>query len=139
MILSEELFEDDLDGMLTNIISVDEFESKITEDAIVIAFYSKNEQAAEDLAIFLERSSIENILDSEVSNTPNENAEYLIFVEINKNNFIETFNEVLNLVHKLNKIEDWKLKNIRLASKLIPLTDKNLNILYKKIRREQNE
>lgn len=139
MILTEELFEDDLDGMLTNIISVDEFGSKISESAIVVAFYSKNEQAAEDLAIFLERSSIENILDSEVSNTPNENAEYLVFVEINKNSFIETFNEVLNLVYKLNKVENWKLKNIRLASKLIPLTDKNLNILYKKIRREQNE
>lgn len=139
MILLEELFEGDLNGMLSDIISVDEFVSKIDDDTIVIAFYSSDEDAAEDLAIFLERSHIENILDSEVSTTPNRDAQYLTFVEIANKHFIETFKEIIELVSYLNNNKKWKIKNLRILPKLVPYTEKNIKILYKKIKDENDE
>ena len=80
--LLENLFAGDLDGVLHPVISIDDFESKIDENTIVIAFYLKNEESAEDLSVFLERSAISRILDTEVSSSTNKNGDYIVFVEL---------------------------------------------------------
>lgn len=84
MNLNEGLRPNDLRGMVKNIISVDEYQSKIDERAIVLAFYVSERQAAEDLNRFIQKSHVE-LLDSEVSAAPDQKGNYMVFVEMAMN------------------------------------------------------
>lgn len=141
LLLLENLFEGDLHGMIRPVISIDDFESKIDENALVLAFYSKNFDAAEDLAVFIERSSITKILDTEVSINTNKENDHLIFIEIDISNkkisdIATTINDVLKVANRLvGKDTEWRMKNNRiLGKKLYKFTEENLIKLLKKLK-----
>jgi hypothetical protein len=144
-LLFENLFNGDLADMIRPVISIDDFESKIDDEVIVIAFYAKNDESAEDLSVFLERSKLDQILDTEVSSTPNKDGDYLIFVELDVKT--STISEVADLIIEISKIaalltdeQDWKIKNIRfLKNKVYPATETNIKILLKKIKEEKRD
>jgi hypothetical protein len=144
-LLLENLFTGDLDGMILPIIAIDDFESKIDDKVIVLAFYVKNEEAAEDLSVFLERSANKDILDTEVSNTPNKDGNYLVFVEIDtKNKSINDLCDIIchikEIATRLSDTKSWKIKNIRmLKKKLYPATEGNIKALLKKIKEEAKD
>ena len=79
------LRHEELNGMILPLISVDEFEPKsgTVEEVIVVAFFAKDELPAYDLDDFLDKSVVE-FLDSEVSPNPNEDGQYLVFVEFKR-------------------------------------------------------
>jgi hypothetical protein len=140
LLLLENLFEGDLDGVIRPVISVDDFESKIDTNALVIAFYSKNYEAAEDLAVFIERSSIKRILDTEVSINTNKEGDHLIFIEVDITNL--KYNEIGDIINDILKVANrlvgrdtvWKIKNNRLlGKKLYKFSEEGLNKLLKKI------
>jgi len=142
-ILLENLFRGDLKGVLKTVISIDDFESKIDEDALVLAFYCTDEDAAEDLAVFLERSSITQILDTEVSTSTNKDRDYLVFVEINKVKDYEimkkTIDKVLALCNIMIDIDEpnWRVKNMKyLGKKLAKYNDHNMKIILTKVLKE---
>lgn len=141
-ILLENLFEGDLAGVIRPVISIDDFESKIDENTMVLAFYSKNFEAAEDLAVFIERSHFDRILDTEVSINTNKENDHLIFVEIDVTNL--KLNEISKIIIEIQKIASrlvgrdtkWKIKNNRIfGKKLYNLTEdgllKLLKLIYK--------
>jgi hypothetical protein len=139
-LLLENLFEGDLDGVIRPVLSIDDFESKIDENALVLAFYSKNFEAAEDLAVFIERSHIDHILDTEVSINTNKENDHLVFIEIDISNLDHTeigklISEILKIAARLvGRDTKWKMKNNRiLGKKLYNFTDDGLNTLLKKI------
>lgn len=140
--LLESLFEGDLEGMIEPVLSIDDFESKIDSNVIVLAFYVKNENAAEDLAVFLERSNNENILDTEVSLTPNKDGEFLVFIELDiKQHDIDTIfkniQKIIELTMILTGKLKWRIKNNRiLKNKLYKYNEQNIKALVERVLRE---
>ena len=139
--LLENLFEDDLKNMVEPVVSVDDFESKIDDQTLVIAFYVKNDSAAEDLSVFLERSRFEYVMDTEVSQTTNKDGDFLVFVEMDaKEKSIDQIStqtlEITRIASILvGKNTKWRLKNNRvLGTKTVPLTENNIKVLLNKIK-----
>jgi hypothetical protein len=142
-LLLENLFRGDLKGILKTVISIDDFESKIDDDTLVLAFYCTDEDAAEDLAVFLERSSVDAILDTEVSSSTNKDRDYLVFVELNKSDDYRIMKDNIDKILKLCNImididePNWRIKNMRyLGKKLAKYSDNNMKIILSKILEE---
>lgn len=126
-IIKEGLFENDLMGLVLPLISVYEYEPKIEEDAIVIAFYVKEAPAAEDLSVFIEKSAIKGIIDCEVSSAPDEDGHYLVFVEMSKDITATTIMDVVKLIKYLCDVKNWKFEAYRLP-KTYDLTKKSIEL-----------
>jgi len=108
--LKEGLKVGDLKDLINPVLSIDEYESKIDEDAIVVAFsvMSTVTRPADDLSEFIETGKNE-VLDTEVSSGPDENGYYLLFVELPRNKtFIYNLKRVLDSLHSLSLVEEWK-------------------------------
>lgn len=119
MKLSEGLFAGDLDGVIHPVIQIDDFVSKIDDKTLVIAFYSKNPEGADDLATFLEKAAIKEILDTEVSNGINKDGDHLVFVEIdntenNVDKLVQIIDRIVSVASRLTDTNEWRIKNMRL-------------------------
>jgi hypothetical protein len=102
----------DLHGTVLPLVSIDEFEPKAgnTHDVIVVAFYLIDEDPAADLNTFIQRGFVDS-LDVEVSPNTDEDGNYLVFVEMSRddtfpNKFQALVKDVENVAGKL----DWKVK-----------------------------
>jgi hypothetical protein len=131
-IIKEGLFENDLMGLIIPLMSLYEYEPKIEEDAIVIAFYVKEANAAEDLSVFIEKSSIDGILDCEVSSAPDEDGDYLVFVEFSKNVKSSSVMSVLKIINHLCDVKNWKFEAFKLP-KTYDLTEKAIDLYLNSI------
>jgi len=108
--INEGLRVGDLENLVSPKISIDEFESKSGSDdeILVVAFYVKDDQPADDLATFIERGA-HKVVDTEVSPAPDDDGHYLVFVEINKDeNAIQTVLNILKDLKQLVDIEKWE-------------------------------
>jgi hypothetical protein len=126
--ISEGLKRDDLDGMILPMISIDEFNSKINnEDVIVVAFYSFEEDPAHDLSNFIERSP-HAVLDTEVSPAPSKEGYYITFVEVKRNAaFVDLLLNILQEVNNLTNVHEWQFTSYDLPpGKLMSVNAANL-------------
>lgn len=115
----------DLEDLILPLISVDEYESKIDEEAIVIAFYVAEHGAAEDLNRFLQRSAVE-LIDTEISPAPDAQGYYMVFIELLKNNMLpENVTAILEEVAPLANIENWKM-HLRGQDDLVPFSEEEV-------------
>lgn len=141
-ILLENLFKGDLTDMILSVISIDEFESKIDDKIVVLGFYAINDKAAEDLSVYIERSSIKEIIDTEVSLAPNKHGNYIVFIEMDFKDIGDFAKAVIKLVDIVGNLVDnnneWFLKNYRFfKDKKVKLTEKNIKIILQKIIKER--
>jgi hypothetical protein len=105
--LKEGLRANDLCGMVKNIISVDEYQSKIDERAIVIAFYACDRSAAEDLNRFIQKSYVD-LLDTEVSAAPDQKGNYMVFVEMAMNDqSAKAVAQLCGDINAISSISQW--------------------------------
>ena len=118
-ILNEALFSNDLAGLVLPTISINEFEPKVDSKALVIAFFVKNKEAAEDLSVFLEKSAVEDILDAEVSAAPDENGSYLVFIEANHNITADTILHIIKIANHLCSVDKWDFQGYKLSKKYL--------------------
>lgn len=138
-LLFENLFKGDLKHTVRNVISIDDFESVIDDEQIVVTFYFKNKDACEDASVFLERSHVSKILDTEISTQTNKDGDWLLFIEIDnsKNNasdLLETITEIVKLVKVLSLEENWYIKNLEHFNlKLKKYNKNNLTYVLEKI------
>lgn len=132
-ILTEGLFKDDLAGLILPLVSINEYESKVEKDAVVLTFFSKNPDAADDLSVFIEKSSIPEILDAEVSSAPDENGDYLVFVELENKNVISIILEVLRIVNHVCNVKEWKFQAYKLP-RTYTLSKNNLVAYFNKMK-----
>ena len=96
--LVEGLKEGDLEELLIPMISIDEYESKLDDDSIVVAFYVRDRDPSYDLNRFIQKGA-SAILDTDVSPAPNEDGFYMVFVEFLRD---EDFpNKLLNTLGSL--------------------------------------
>ena len=110
--LDEGLRPGDLEHLIKPNVSIDEFEPKSgqPDNVVVIGFYAEDQEPANDLASFIERGS-HNILDTEVSPAPDENGNYMIFVEMNRDqSMFDTTTKILKDISKLVDVENWEIK-----------------------------
>lgn len=125
--INEGLREKDLNNLVLDLISIDEYKSKLGDDhdILVVAFFVKDEDPANDLMHFIEKGN-NDILDSDVSPAPNEDGYYLVFTEFSRS---EKFpKELLTVIHSMSTlvdIENWKFKPYK-YDKQVDLTKENL-------------
>ena len=106
--LTEGLRVGDLTDLVLPKVSIDEYESKISKDAIVVGFYVDHKDPATDLSSFIEKGA-GNILDTEVSPAPDDDGNYLVFVEFMRNEkFPEDVEDVLDSLEALTGIKEWQ-------------------------------
>lgn len=105
--LREGLRRGDLRGLIKALLSVDHFQSKVDDSAVVVAFYATNQEVAKDLNRFIQKGSYD-LLDTEVSPAPNSDGDYLVFVEIELNKKAsEIIGQICQDVSELAEISKW--------------------------------
>jgi hypothetical protein len=119
--LNENLSHKDMEGLIKPTVHVDEFSSKIADDAdiSVISFYVQGREVAQDLVEFLERG-YDFILDADLSPGEIKPNRYLVYAEISRRTKlpeqIYRICEDLGTLGELT-IPDWE---IRFREKTMP-------------------
>tara|TARA_B100000902_G_C27321071_1_gene924500 strand:- start:5481 stop:5948 length:468 start_codon:yes stop_codon:yes gene_type:complete len=109
MQINEAVSKGDLKNMVNNIVSIDQYKSKIDEDRniVVMAFEVYDQNAAFDLSNFIETGTSE-VEDTEVSSGSNLDGNYMVFVEVRRGQKLhETIRNVLDDVSKLTNEISW--------------------------------
>jgi len=101
--INEGLRPFDLRGMVRNVVGVDQYESKIDDTAMVISFYVNQLEAAKDVNRFIQKSYVD-LLDTEVSASPDQMGYYMVFVEMPMND--KSAQAIANLCDDLNSLAD---------------------------------
>lgn len=105
--LFEGLKEGDLESLVLSMISIDEYESKLDDDSIVIAFFVQDRDPAADLNRFIQKGATA-LLDTDVSPAPNEDGYYMVFVELLRDqDFPNKVLAILGSLKGLTGIENW--------------------------------
>lgn len=136
--LTEGMRAGDLEDLVLPLVSVDEFESKVDDDAMVFGFYVADHDAAQDLNRFIQKSPVP-ILDTEVSPAPDEHGYYFVFFEILRDDDLaDNVSQVLDEVCELAKIDHWQLR-VRGVKGLQPFSKKVLRRLPGDAEGEEDE
>tara|TARA_B100001057_G_scaffold468527_1_gene527777 strand:- start:999 stop:1409 length:411 start_codon:yes stop_codon:yes gene_type:complete len=129
--INEGLTFGDLEGLVLPRLSIAEYSPKTgnEEDVIVIGFYIKDDKPADDLASFIEKGAVE-VLDTEVSPNPDDDGNYLLFVEMKNEKLMDTVLRLLEDINRIVKIEDWTFnfyegKSVEISLKKIESYFKN--------------
>ena len=129
-IIAEGLRAGDLKNLVLSTISIDEFESKASKDAIVIAFYVQEKMAATDLDRFIQRTPVD-ILDVDVSPAPDQRGYYMVFVEISPGaKFRDTAIHIIKEISPLVGIAEWRAR-VGKSTRSEPLTVAMLDAVSK--------
>jgi hypothetical protein len=115
----------DLEDLVLPLISVDEFESKINDDAMVFGFYVNDHDAAFDLNRFIQKSP-GAIIDTEVSPAPDQRGYYVVFFEILTNAKVAGIvAQIIDEVSPLVNIDNWQMQ-VRGQDDLIDFSEEKL-------------
>lgn len=100
----------EMSNLVNPVISIDQYKPKIGEasETVVVAFEVAAEQAANDLSNLLE-TDIVDMLDVDVSQGPNSDSKYLVFVEFSRNNKLHNnIMEIMHAVSSVTGINEWQ-------------------------------
>ena len=104
----------DLDELILPIFGLDLYKPKTgtEEEVVVVSFTIDNELGAKDLASFIDKSVIKDILDAEPSPGPDPDGQYAVFVEIKRNeNTPLTILKLLNDIKHVVNITEWSFRS----------------------------
>jgi hypothetical protein len=109
-ILNESLDYMDMDGQLSDKITVDEYAAKMgkDKDIVTITFKVNSELAANDLVTWFERG-YDFVLDASVSDGEIEPGTYLVFVEMERRSRVPE--RIIRLLSDLETLTGFKLKD----------------------------
>ena len=146
--LFENLEYKSLEKMMKSTIHVDEFSSKMGEDAdiVVISFYVRDKKAAQDLMRWFEKG-YDFVLDADVSPGEIKPNRYLVYVELRRRNSVPSnVNMLLDDLSTLTEYEpsDWGMVynnktyewNPETFAKVVPMTP---NEYRERIEKDLNE
>ena len=115
--LRENLERGDLKRLVHNELHIDEYKSKMGDDAdvCVVSFKVNGKQPSTDLVNFIEKG-YEYVLDADVSSGEKEGGDYLVFVELDRtpelpHQIIKIMEDILNLTKQ--KLSDWRVRYYR--------------------------
>jgi len=108
--INEAVHHNDLRGLVSNVVSVDQYKSKIGEDKniVVVAFEVDNKDAAADLSQFVETGH-KDAIDVDVSVGASPDGKYTVFAEFNRGSFLfNLINAMLVDIQNIDAdIEKW--------------------------------
>lgn len=139
--ISEGLHENDLDGVLIPVISIDEYHGKIDDESIVISFFLTDPNAALDLSSFIESGPFD-ILDTDVSKSINEDGYYQVFIEMERTaDFYDQLKDILDSIESLTKEPNWSFMSPRTKGDAVPFTKDRLKhyLFYKPIEKDKDQ
>lgn len=148
--LNENLERGDLKRLVTTSIHVDEYKSKMGDDAdvCVVSFKVAGKEPSADIVSFVEKG-YDWVLDADVSSGEKEGGDYLVFVEIERTP--ELPEQVLSMVDDITNLtetdlEEWTVRyqktnqdlelTLENLKSIIPLTPDNY---AKKYQQDQKE
>lgn len=128
--LNEGLRAGDLRDLLIPVLSIDEYESKISSNAevIVVGFFIETEEAADDLSRFINRSA-NAMLDTDVSPAPTESGYFVMFVEFTRD--AAAFESIQNILIEIQNVvnikeSDWTFKGYQ-TTEIKEFNEQNFN------------
>jgi hypothetical protein len=148
--LNENLEFGDLKRLVHTELHIDEYKSKMGDDAdvCVLSFKVSGKEPSTDLVNFIEKG-YDWVLDADVSSGEKEGGDYLVFVEIDRtpelpDQIVEILSDIINLTEQ--DLSEWRF-NYRKSTdehsierehiaRLVPLTPEDYS---KKYDREQEE
>lgn len=124
--LNEGVRQGDLEYMVSQFISVDQYSTKINNNNIVVSFFVKDLDAATDMADFLSKNFFDILSDVEVSDSPTSNGDYQVFLEMERNKYFpEKLCKIAEVLELLTNEQDWCFKTFK-TKRSLPLTSDNL-------------
>jgi hypothetical protein len=112
--LNENLEHNDLKRLVHPELHIDEYKSKMGDDAdvVVVSFKVSGKEPASDMVSFIEKG-YEYVLDADVSSGEKEGGDYLVFVELERTpelpeQIIDIMEDMMNLTDQ--KLEDWRVR-----------------------------
>ena len=113
-LLRENLEMGDLKRLVHDELHIDEYKSKMGDDAdvCVISFKVSGKEPSADLVSFIEKG-YDFVLDADVSSGEKEGGDYLVFVELERSEklpaqIMEIMDDLMNLTEQ--KIEGWRVR-----------------------------
>ena len=100
----------EMTNLVTPTISIDQYKPKIGEanETVVVAFEVAFEQPAKDLSNLIETDVVES-LDVDVSDGPNSDGKYMVFVEFDRDgNLYENIMNIIKVASQVTAITEWK-------------------------------
>jgi hypothetical protein len=106
--LIEGLTQGSLEHLVQPLLSIDEYESKISNKrAIVVGFFVDDADPARDLSHYIDKSSYD-ILDTEVSPAPTPDGHYVVFVELLRDSkFVDNLMKLTDEITNVTLIDTW--------------------------------
>lgn len=127
--LFEGLEAGDLKRLIHPELHIDEFKSKLGDDAdvIVMSFKVKSKEPANDLVAFIEKGYTW-VLDADVSSGEMDDGSYIVFVELDRDgtahdNILALMDDLMNLTDQ--KLSDWRVRYYK-SHKETHLTDESI-------------
>ena len=114
-------------NLVNSTISIDQYKPKIGEasETVVVAFEVNQEGAANDLSNLIE-TDITDSLDVDVSQGPNNNGNYLVFVEFTRDNKLHSnIMEIMKAVSNVTEITEWQYEYYK-GTDAVDLNEENL-------------
>ena len=114
-------------NLVNSTISIDQYKPKIGEanETVVVAFEVQQELAAKDLSNLIETDIVES-LDVDISQGPNNNGNYLVFVEFARDNKLHNrIMEIMKCVSNVTEITEWQYEYYKGAG-AVDLNEDNL-------------
>lgn len=139
--ITEGLRINDLQLLVSNYVSIDQYTSKLDDDNITVAFFCNEKEVAEDLRDFIEKIYYIEIRDIEISDSLTDDNKFILFVEFERNiNFPKMLLDMVDSINHLTSNKDWKFKTFGMEDK-DDLTIENLkaNVRLSKYRDAVNE
>lgn len=109
-ILTEGLYEGDLDSTINSTVLMDYYKPKFGNEkrTVVMTFSCNDEGPANDLADFIEKGSYD-ILDVDKSPAPDKDGRFLVFIEVIRNRkMFEILDKILSSCKAITLIDNWK-------------------------------
>ena len=123
--LFEGLEAGDLMRLIHPELHIDEFKSKLGDDAdvIVLSFKVDTKEPANDLVSFVEKG-YEWVLDADVSSGEMDDGSYIVFIELDRNDkapdsIMQLMDELMNLTKQ--DVKDWRVRYFK-SRKEMPLS-----------------
>ena len=143
-LLRENLEQGDLKRLVHTELHIDEYKSKMGDDAdvCVISFKVAGKEPSADLVSFIEKG-YDYVLDADVSSGEKEGGDYLVFVELERTSklpeqIIQVMEDLMNLSEQ--ELSDWRVRYYKSSEdhdltantleQIIPLTPEAYDAKY---------
>ena len=124
--LFETLRPNDLQFLVSDIISIDQYTSKTQADDLTIGINISDKDAAHELAQLLTKLFVNSIQDIEVSDNLTDNDEYTVFVEFKRTRqLIGILEDIIDVLSRLTGLKKWYFKTDMTSDEPLEATKEN--------------